>query len=95
MGDVKPNTPAEKAGLKKGDVILEINGQPVNSQNDLTLRVSQSDPGSLIKLKISRDGKIQNVDVKLTQLDEQAENNGGAAGTIAARRKAMRRDWTV
>jgi serine protease Do len=77
VGDVKSNTPAERAGLKNGDVILEINGQPVNSQNDLTLRVSQSEPGTLVKLKISRDGKIQNVDVKLTTLDEQAENNGG------------------
>jgi serine protease Do len=74
---VLPDTPAAKAGLKKGDVILQLNGQPVNSANDLTLRISQSEPGSPAKLQISRDGRTQNVDVKLTELDEKADNAAG------------------
>jgi serine protease Do len=77
VGDVLPDTPAAKAGLKKGDVILQLNGQPVNSANDLTLRISQSEPGSPAKLQISRDGRTQNVDVKLTELDEKADNAAG------------------
>jgi serine protease Do len=77
VGDVLPDTPAAKAGMKKGDVILQLNGQPVNSANDLTLRISQSEPGSPAKLQILRDGKTQNVDVKLTELDEKAENVRG------------------
>jgi serine protease Do len=77
VGDVLPDTPAAKAGLKKGDVILQLNGEPVNSANELTLRISQSEPGSPAKLQISRDGKVQNVDVKLTELSEKADNAGG------------------
>jgi serine protease Do len=77
VGDVLPDTPAAKAGLRKGDVILQLNGEPVNSANELTLRISQSEPGSPAKLQISRDGKVQNVDVKLTELSEKADNAGG------------------
>jgi serine protease Do len=54
-----------------------LNGEPVNSANELTLRISQSEPGSPAKLQISRDGKVQNVDVKLTELSEKADNAGG------------------
>jgi serine protease Do len=77
VGDVLPDTPAAKAGLKKGDVILKLNGQPVDSANDLTLRISQSAPGSSANIQFSRDGHTQNVDVKLMELDEKAENVRG------------------
>jgi len=77
VGDVLPDTPASKAGLKKGDVILKLNGEPVNSQNDLTLRISQSPVGSNVNVQYLRDGRTGNVDVKLAQLDEKAEGAGG------------------
>jgi serine protease Do len=77
VGDVLPDTPAAKAGLKKGDVILKLNGQPVDSANDLTLRISQSAPGSSANVQYSRDGHTQNVDVKLMELDEKADNVRG------------------
>ena len=82
VGDVLPDTPAAKAGLKKGDVILKLNGQPVESAEDLTLRISQSAPGSSANIQFSRDGHTQNVDVKLMELDEKAENvrGGGNEG---------------
>jgi serine protease Do len=78
VGDVLPDTPAAKAGLKKGDVILKLNGQPVDSANDLTLRISQSAPGSSANVQYSRDGHTQNVDVKLMELDEKADNVRGS-----------------
>jgi serine protease Do len=77
VGDVLPDTPAAKAGLKKGDVILKLNGQPVDSAEDLTLRISQSAPGSSANIQFSRDGHTQNVDVKLMELDEKAESIRG------------------
>lgn len=71
---VDPNTPASKAGVKQGDVILKVNGQPITSANDLRLRISQMAPGSNANLEISRDGKIQNIDVTLGDLSVM---NGG------------------
>ena len=61
VGDVSPDTPAARAGLKKGDVILKLNGEPVDSRNQLTLRVSQTPPGTPIKLTVWRDGKMQDI----------------------------------
>ena len=65
---MKPDAPAAKAGLKDGDVILELNGQPVESANTLRLRISQTAPGTSVKLQISRDGKIQDMNVTLGEL---------------------------
>jgi serine protease Do len=74
IAEVSPDTPASRAGLKRGDVILKLNGEPVNSENDLRLRVSQSAPGTDVKLEIWRDGKTQDVNVPLGQFPEKAEN---------------------
>jgi len=76
VGEVEPATPAARAGLKRGDVILAVNGQPVTSANDLRLRVSQTAPGSNVKLEISREGKTQDVTVTLGELPEKAEKTG-------------------
>jgi serine protease Do len=75
VSGLKPDAPAAKAGLKDGDVILELNGQPVESANDLRLRVSQSAPGTSVKLLVSRDGKTQDMNVTLGELppDKTAE----------------------
>lgn len=63
--DVMPNTPAQKAGLKSGDVITGINGRPVADANFLTLNISESSPGSTAALKILRDGQARNLNVIL------------------------------
>ncbi len=73
IGDVSPNTPAAKAGLKSGDVVTEVNGQPVNAANQLQVQISQMAPGSPIKMKIWRDGKAQDFNVTLGELPEKAE----------------------
>jgi len=74
VSEVSPDSPASKAGLKRGDVILKLNGQPVASANDLRLRVSQTPPGSDVKLEISRDGKVQDVSVGLAEFPEKEAN---------------------
>lgn len=76
VAEVEHDTPASKAGIKRGDVILAVNGQPVASANDLRLRISQTPPGTNVKLEISRDGKTQDVSVPLGELPEQAEKSG-------------------
>jgi len=83
VSDVSPDSPAAKAGIKRGDVILKVNGQPVESANDLRLRISQTPPGTDVKLEISRDGKVQDVTVDLGEFPEKEANatpgqsNGG------------------
>ncbi len=79
IGDVSPNTPASKAGLQKGDVIVKLNGQAVSDYTDLRLRISQMAPGTDVKLEIWRDGKTQDYTVALGELPEktEAEDNSG------------------
>jgi serine protease Do len=84
IGDVSPDTPGARAGLKRGDVVLEVNGQPVDQANQLQLQISQMSPGTSVKLQIWRDGKTQDLTVTLGELPEKAEkasegeNSGGA-----------------
>ncbi|MGA8367179.1 MAG: DegQ family serine endoprotease [Candidatus Acidiferrales bacterium] len=78
IGDVSSDTPGGRAGLKKGDVILKLNGVTVDDANDLRLHISQMDPGTTVHLEISRDGKTQDVSVTLGELPEkEAENSPG------------------
>jgi serine protease Do len=53
---VEPGGPAEKAGLKPGDVITAVNGQPVKTGNDLVNPIAQAAIGSKVKLAYIRDG---------------------------------------
>ena len=79
VGEVSPDAPAARAGLKRGDVILELNGQPIKSANELRLRISQTAPGTTVKLGVSRDGKMQDFSVTLAELqpDKVADENPG------------------
>jgi len=52
---VEPGSPAEKAGLKGGDVITTVNGQPVKTGNDLVNPIAQATIGSKVKLSFVRD----------------------------------------
>lgn len=62
---VLPDSPAQKAGLKEGDVIVEVEGEKVDEQNSLIALIGQHKVGDTVKLKIVRDGSEQEVSVKL------------------------------
>jgi serine protease Do len=68
IGDVSPNTPAANAGLKRGDVIVKLNGQAVSDYTDLRLTISQMAPGTQVKLQIWREGKTQDYSLTLGEL---------------------------
>jgi serine protease Do len=89
VSGVTPGGPADKAGIKQGDVILQLNGHDVNSSNDLRNTVAAMAPGSDVTLTILRNGSQQTVQAHLVELNEQAaraaeENgsNGGEAGKL-------------
>lgn len=63
--DIDENSPAEKAGLKRTDVILAINNHPVSTWEELRLLVSQVVPETKAALKIFRDAKPRTIDVTL------------------------------
>jgi serine protease Do len=76
IGDVSPNSPAQAAGLQRGDIILEVNGQPMTSSNQLRMAISMMQPGSEANLKVIRDGSQRELTIKLHELPtEHAENN--------------------
>lgn len=64
---VVPGSPAEKAGVKDGDIITKIDGKTLNSNNSLTSIVSQHKVGDTITLTILRGGKTLTVKAKLDQ----------------------------
>lgn len=68
--DIDPDSPAEKAGLKRTDVIVAINNHPIGTWEELRLLVAQVVPDSKITLKIVRDGKPRSVDVILGKVTE-------------------------
>jgi serine protease Do len=64
----QPNSPAEKAGVKAGDVITAINGTPVKDARDLARRIGMTAPGTSVKLDIMRDGKSQTLSMTLGEM---------------------------
>jgi serine protease Do len=68
VSDVTPDTPAAKAGLKRGDVIVALDGKPMNDSSQLRNTVAAKAPGSTIALDIVRDGKKQRMNVALGTL---------------------------
>jgi Do/DeqQ family serine protease len=73
VNSVEPNSPAERAGLKAGDVITAINGTAVSDSNDLRNRVAHLGPAARVDLTIVRDGKSQTVGATLEELTPASE----------------------
>ncbi len=72
VANVERGGPAERAGLKSGDIIRRLNGQPIVSPLDLSSNVSLSKPGQKVALDVLRDGKLVRVDATLGDANEKA-----------------------
>jgi S1-C subfamily serine protease len=82
VSDVSPNSPAQKAGLQSGDVILAVNGTPIAERNQLVMNVSLMNPGQTVHLKVYRDGQTREITAQVGLLPgqkvERASSEGGA-----------------
>lgn len=65
IADVVKGDPAEKAGIKAGDVVVAINGRPIKDSRDLINIIGGYEPNSVVKLTVVRDGKKRDISVKL------------------------------
>ena len=77
---VKPGSPADRAGIRNGDVITAIDGHPVDEPNALRNRVATTAPDSQAKISFIRDGKEQQVSVKLGELTAESAASDRSPG---------------
>jgi serine protease Do len=77
VSSVEKGSPAEKAGIEPGDVILKFNGKAVASSNDLPAMVADVTPGTTARVEVWHDGKVRRLSVnvgemKVASADEQS-----------------------
>ena len=65
IAEVTDKSPAEKAGLQTGDVVVEVGGKKVEGPSELQMTIASMAPGTKAELKVIRDGKDKNVSVEL------------------------------
>ena len=66
INQVSPKSPAEKAGLKPGDVILKLDGNSISRTSDLIYRLNRIAPNQTIQLEVLRDDKIRTIPATLS-----------------------------
>ncbi len=79
VNTVVSGQPAERAGLRHGDIILSVDGRPVKTTRDLISYVSAKGPGASVTLEVLRDGKRTDREVKLGERPEQSESEEAEA----------------
>jgi serine protease Do len=75
---VEPDGPAQKAGLRPGDVVLEVDDKPIDQSSALSNTIAAIKPGTDTKLTVWRGGKEEHVDVHVAQLEEPETRAAGA-----------------
>ncbi len=80
VSNVRPGSAAEKAGIKRGDIVLAINNEAIEDSNILRNKVAGTTPGSEIKIKILRDSKEQEVSAMLDELSANGEKTDNKSG---------------
>ncbi len=86
VAEVNPGSPAEKAGIQRGDIIIDFNGHPIHEMNELPRLVADTVPGAKANVKILREGKEKSFALTISELTEekqaaQAKEEGGGEET--------------
>ncbi len=77
INEVIKDSPADRAGIKDGDVIIEFNGEKVTDVQSFRLRVASTPPGKTVKIKLIRDGKEMSLNVKIGEMETQPVAQSG------------------
>lgn len=80
VSEVMPNSAADKAKLKAGDVIIALNGQKISSFAELRAKIATSGAGKTLELTVLRDGKTQNM--KVTLQSDDGKNTLSSSTTV-------------
>jgi serine protease Do len=84
VANVEKGSPADKAGLKSGDVIRGVNGQPVVASGDLPAIIGMSRPGEKVQLDVWRQGSKQQLTAQLGGATEKVAKADKGSDTAAA-----------
>lgn len=68
VSDPQEGAPAQLAGIKSGDIITQVNGEAIKDPRDLSRKIADFNPGTKIDVTLLRNGKAENVSVKLGEL---------------------------
>jgi len=82
IAQVSPNSPAARAGLASGDLILAVNGHPVPTNDVLSLTISMTAPGTTVHLRVLREGVER--DIPVTLGEEPVSGKGEASRAVSA-----------
>jgi serine protease Do len=80
VGDVEKDGPAAKSGLQKGDIIISLDGKPVEDYQTLRLQIASTPPGQTVQLGIERGQAKQTVSVTLAELPDKPETAAATGG---------------
>lgn len=84
---VQPGSAAAAAGLRPGDVVVRISGQPVNTAAELSQRIGASRPGETLSLQVWRDRAAREVRVQLQSLAQAEPADAGRPASSPAQRR--------
>jgi len=73
VAEVMAGSPAERAGLKPGDIIAEYRGHKVSSTSEFKNLVGETAPGEKVEMKAFRNGKLENISAQVVELKDEQE----------------------
>jgi len=73
IAQIMPGSPADKGGLRVGDIVVEIDGQKVNEVRELQFKIMRTPPGKEVNMKVIREGKEIGLRVKVGEMPEDRQ----------------------
>ena len=96
IAKVMPGEPAEKAGVKAGDIVVELNGAKVKNSSEFRQKVGALAPNSQAKLTVVRNGKRQTLTVKLGERPGEGQASASSAEPVkGAKGSDALKDWGI